>query len=288
MNVIEYFNDIHIIQIGAGGTGSWLVPLVSKLINNIKLRIREDQKITYNIIDSDIVEERNILRQNFTSWDIYKNKAQALVNRYSEDFPEIKAINKYIKTENILIDLLYKIDIVCYISKTHSDNFPNLIEKLSECETTKHDLMIFLGCVDNNKTRRIIFKTLKKLEKRVPTRFVEYYNDGFILDGVCERSIIYIDSGNSLYNGQIATTKFYANDIIKDNNSKKLNFLKMFPIEQQEQEAQSCAFFGDQSQCVNNLAASLVFANLQKILVNNELPPNLIEFNSSGFCNFKI
>ena len=51
---------------------------------------------------------------------------------------------------------------------------------------------------------------------------------------------------------------------------------------------QSCAFFGDQSQAINSLAATLMFINLQKILVTSELPPELITFNSSGYSTFEI
>jgi len=39
----------------------------------------------------------------------------------------------------------------------------------------------------------------------------------------------------------------------------------MFPINnEQDDTQQSCAFFGDQSQAINNLAAALMFCNLQK------------------------
>ncbi len=271
----DYFDDIHIIQIGAGGTGSWLVPLVSKLINNIRLRISEERKLSYSIIDPDSVEERNIIRQNFTSWDIGKNKAQALVNRYSENFPDIRAINLYIKTPITLLDCLedkLKID----FTRTKLSKYPDLVEKVSNLETDKRELIIFLGCVDNNKTRRIIYSTIKKIDKRV-----------VYIHNIVERSIIYIDSGNSLHNGQIVSSFF--NVDLKGSDQVPINFMKMFPLTIAEtEEAQSCAFFGDQSQCVNNLAASLMFANLQRILINNELPPNLIEFSSTGFCHFKI
>ena len=51
---------------------------------------------------------------------------------------------------------------------------------------------------------------------------------------------------------------------------------------------QSCAFFGDQSQAINTMAATLMFINLQKILISSELPPELVTFNSSGYSTFEL
>ena len=67
MDILNQFSKIVIAQVGCGGTGSWFVPFVSKLANNIKLRTVSDDFINYTIFDDDIVEQRNILRQNFSS-----------------------------------------------------------------------------------------------------------------------------------------------------------------------------------------------------------------------------
>jgi len=79
INILDYFNNISLIQIGAGGTGSWLVPLASKLVNNIYLRLENTKKIYYTLVDFDIVEERNILRQNFQSGTLEKIKLKLLL-----------------------------------------------------------------------------------------------------------------------------------------------------------------------------------------------------------------
>ena len=89
MDILNQFSKIVIAQVGCGGTGSWLVPFVSKLANNIKLRTVSDDFINYTIFDDDIVEQRNILRQNFSSWDIGKNKALALVSKNVFEFQDI-------------------------------------------------------------------------------------------------------------------------------------------------------------------------------------------------------
>jgi len=245
---------ISVTQIGCGGTGSWVVPLVSKLLNNLSLHLNtEETQIRYELVDCDIVERRNILRQNFTEWDIGKSKVQALVSRYVYNFPDYLFGNKTkIKSVKNVISLTF-------------GNY-NL-----------RFLQIFLGCVDNNLTRRHIYKACSKLHKTED-------KDVFI----------YIDSGNNVYNGQIVTSVFG----LKENDKscltnfkpyKQLNFLKMFSDKvEQESGEQSCAFFGDQSQAINNLAAALMFCCLQRILVASELPPQIIYFNSSGYANFEI
>jgi hypothetical protein len=128
-------------------------------------------------------------------------------------------------------------------------------------------LVILIGCVDNNNTRKIIYSVFNKIN-------------------ISNTTVIYIDSGNNLDNGQIITlARFNSLETLQQTSkTKKINFLKLFSEEQNVE--QSCAFFGDQSLAINNLAASLILINLQRILINNEIPPTLIEFNSTGYCVF--
>ena len=273
MNLAEYSKRIVIIQVGCGGTGSWLVPLASKLLNNIKLRLPETTEVVYKIIDDDTVEERNILRQNFSAWDIGKGKAMSLISRYCYNFKNMVSITKRIKTKNDLLDLIIKTS-------------EGLYEVLN-MDIRQETLVIIIGCVDNNKSRQLINKLAKNINK-------EHLFP-----------IVYLDSGNLLFNGQIVTVSYGFNEfLIKMINEfepdkarqleqqiksrKKLNFNKMFAITEEEEVQQSCAFFGDQSQAVNSLAATMLFCNLQKILVASEIPPEVITFNSSGYSTFEI
>lgn len=71
-----------IVVFGTGGTGSRLVPLLSQFIKTCNWVL--DPQIT--IIDFDVVEEKNLARQNFILTDVGKNKAQVLANRYSKAY----------------------------------------------------------------------------------------------------------------------------------------------------------------------------------------------------------
>jgi molybdopterin/thiamine biosynthesis adenylyltransferase len=259
MNILDHFKNISVIQIGCGGTGSWLVPYVSKLLNNIRLRMPEDSQVVYKLVDDDTVEERNILRQNFNSWDIGKSKAIALLGRNYYSLLETQAITTRIRTSTMMEHIIFK-----------SEAFP--------IELLQKTLTIVLGCVDNNRSRQQINNFLKKIYTKTSS------------------PMVYLDAGNLLYNGQVVTMSYGYNECIQEESNrlklktkKKINFNKMFEIPKENEEVQqSCAFFGDQTQAMNIMAATVLFCNLQKILINSEIPPNIITFNSSGYSTFEL
>jgi tRNA A37 threonylcarbamoyladenosine dehydratase len=70
------------IVVGAGGTGSRLVPLLCQFLKTINWI--PDPKIY--IIDHDTVEDKNLARQNFIKLDLNKSKAVVLADRYGKAF----------------------------------------------------------------------------------------------------------------------------------------------------------------------------------------------------------
>jgi hypothetical protein len=71
-----------IFVFGCGGTGSRVVPLLAQFIKSCPWVPNPEMYI----FDFDEVEEKNLLRQNFISTDVGKNKAVVLANRYSKAF----------------------------------------------------------------------------------------------------------------------------------------------------------------------------------------------------------
>lgn len=67
---------------GVGGTGSRLVPLVAQFIRTCNWIINPE----IALIDPDVVEDKNLSRQNFVSIDVGKSKSQVLASRYSRAF----------------------------------------------------------------------------------------------------------------------------------------------------------------------------------------------------------
>ncbi len=245
------FNKVNIIQFGCGGTGSYMVRPVMKFLRNLYSRI-DNFECKYILIDGDYVEQRNIMRQNFTEDHFNRNKSEVL--KFENDFIKlntIECISQMITTKkqisNILDSSLYKFN----------------------SQSTDNEINIILGCVDNNKCRRLIYK----------------YTESML-----DYNIIYLDSGNNLYNGQIITS-IHSNELkLKLNNVsfENIKFLKFFPLKPKTIDEKSCAFFGDQSQSINMFASTLLFMNIQKILIENIIPPKIINFNSSGFSTFDV
>ena len=66
-----------VIVIGCGGTGSYVIRDLARAISTLA------KKPNLLLIDGDVVEEKNLKRQNFIASDITKNKAETLARRYA-------------------------------------------------------------------------------------------------------------------------------------------------------------------------------------------------------------
>ena len=68
---------VKIVMLGAGGTGGYIAPYLYRLLHML------DRPARFVICDGDIVEPKNLDRQNFVSADLGENKARILAERYS-------------------------------------------------------------------------------------------------------------------------------------------------------------------------------------------------------------
>lgn len=67
---------VKIVLVGTGGTGGYIVPQLYRLLYAL------DRPIRVILCDGDLVEEKNLGRQNFIEADLGKNKAMVLAERY--------------------------------------------------------------------------------------------------------------------------------------------------------------------------------------------------------------
>lgn len=68
---------VKIVMLGAGGTGGYVAPYLFRLLHML------DRPARFVICDGDIVELKNLDRQNFVPADLGENKARILAERYS-------------------------------------------------------------------------------------------------------------------------------------------------------------------------------------------------------------
>lgn len=125
-----------------------------------------ERPVRFIICDGDIVEEKNLVRQNFTPADLGENKAKVLAERYSSVFGmETEYVPEFIESGERLLSML------------RARTFPT--GPYWHSQTVK-ELVILIGAVDNNKSRKLCHEVFYKLD-----------------------DLIYIDSGNGMHTGQI-------------------------------------------------------------------------------------
>ena len=92
---------VQILIIGAGGTGGYVIPHL------YRIAFASDRKCRIIIADGDIVEDKNLVRQSFSSLDVGENKATVMAERYSDVFGiETEYIPDFIEDEEQLYNLL--------------------------------------------------------------------------------------------------------------------------------------------------------------------------------------
>ncbi len=94
------FLPARIIIFGAGGTGSRLISPLSQLVRT-SIKKHNPQAwlmgLPIYVVDGDIVEQKNLTRQNFIAPDVGRNKALVVAERYSAAFDvDIYPVQKYL------------------------------------------------------------------------------------------------------------------------------------------------------------------------------------------------
>ena len=125
---------VKVVMLGAGGTGGYVAPYVFHLLHML------DRPARFVVCDGDIVEPKNLDRQNFAPADLGENKARVLAERYSTVLG--------METEYV---------------PSFIEKLPDLMELIEPKEwelnpySTKRtkEMVLLLGCVDNNKTRQL-------------------------------------------------------------------------------------------------------------------------------------
>ena len=187
---------IEIIIIGCGGTGSMFIRdaiRIAKVYNDslpTKKSYRPEPRITDIIlIDGDIVETKNLVRQNFIPCDIGCYKSEVLAERYGAAFDmPIKAVTHYMEDPNELFNLAFK--------------------RRSPYESDRMGTKLIFSFVDNVKTRLML------------SNFMMGYYDEYIYNIhssdtgkhiLSNADIVMIDSGNSKYAGQVCISAVRSN-----------------------------------------------------------------------------
>ena len=230
---------ITIVIIGAGGTGGYVIPHL------YRIAYASNRPCRVIIADGDIVEEKNLIRQNFAPCDIGENKAKVMAERYSEVFGiETDYIPDYIEDEEQLYRLL----------------------NVSDPYHRPRPASVLIGAVDNNRSRIMCHNVFNKL------------ND-----------IIYIDSGNGAYTGQVVCGAKMRGRVVSKPIARVypdiLTNAEKFPSEL------SCAersISAPQTIAANVFASTAVASMLYHLLIEGKLQNNRLTFSSRKLLMKKI
>lgn len=227
---------VKIIVLGAGGTGGYVIP------NLYRLAFARKGNVRIIVCDGDIVERKNLIRQNFVEQDIGRNKAQVLAERYSEAFGIACEYRSYFIEDEAELRNIVSPD---FVATEYNDI----------AETQR---VILLGCVDNNKSRQLCHKV-----------FSDHIN------------LVYIDSGNDEFTGQVVCgVRQNKRTTFKPVCSLYPELLKdedKFPSELSCAERTVSA---PQSVTANLFAANAMIAFLYDLLICGELKTRYVTFSS--------
>lgn len=218
---------VKVVMLGAGGTGGHAAPHIYRLLYALNRPAR------FVICDGDIVEAKNLVRQNFAPADLGENKARVLAERYATVFGmEAEYVPHFIESSEDLMEL---------ITPRGWE-----LEKYSSRQTL--EMVILLGCVDNNKSRQLCHQVFCR-----------------------SKDLIYIDSGNGEFSGQIVCgVRRNGRTAFKPIGSVHPEMLKSrdrFPSELSCAEA---AASDPQSIAANITAATAIVDMLYNILAHGE------------------
>lgn len=227
---------VKIIVIGAGGTGGYVIPHL------YRIGFAANRQIRIIVCDGDVVEEKNLIRQNFIEQDIGRNKAQVQAERYSAAFGiECEYIPDFIENEGQLINL------------TTPDFYARPYSNIPETQR-----VILLGCVDNDKSRQLCHKVFNKAE-----------------------NIVYIDSGNGEHTGQVVCgVRQNGRTTYKPVGSLYPNVLKEEDKFPSELSCAERAVSAPQSVTANLTAATAMVGFLYNLLIVGDLITRYVTFSS--------
>lgn len=230
---------VKVVMLGAGGTGGHAAPHIYRLLYAL------DRPARFILCDGDIVEHKNLVRQNFAPADLGENKARVLAERYATVFGmEVEYIPRFLETIDDLMEVIK----------------PNGWELTKYSYAQTPEMVILLGCVDNNKSRKLCHEAFNQ-----------------------SKDLVYIDSGNGEFSGQVVCgVRKNGRTVFKSIGGVYPQILKetdRFPSELSCAEA---AVSDPQSIAANITAATAVVDMLYNILAHGESLVRQTDFSTKS------
>lgn len=167
---------VKIVMLGVGGTGGYAAPYIYRLIHTLERPVR------FLVADGDVVEEKNLVRQNFVHADLGRNKAAVMAERYASAFGmEVAYLPEFIEDENTLAPLLTS-------------------------SVWNKELVILIGAVDNNRSRQMCHSVFQKAKELIYIDSGNGQYTGQVVCGIRRNGRTYYKPVGTLYPDVLADT----------------------------------------------------------------------------------
>lgn len=258
------------VVVGCGGTGSRLIPLLAQFLKTCQWILNP----VIHLVDDDVVEEKNLARQNFISTDVGKPKAAVLATRYGKAYNiPIVAITKRVSR---------------YGKEGAGQVFNDIFSQEALVPGNKNAAMI-ISCVDSMDARHAILDEFSSL----------FLAGSIFLDGGNEdifgqvmisnprtflaRNVSHGAGGESKHKDCLAQCyPKLANQVPVSHTVNEIPFnLKFYNQASDGVSTRSCADL-DQTMAINSLVAITMFGLIQNILFSRTINTPRINVTLSG------
>jgi len=249
---------LKIYLVGCGGTGSWLAPHLVRLARFLRETRSVNVQVTF--VDPDVVETKNVFRQNFCEAEVGGHKAELLALRYAAAWGTSIEVHAT-RFEKGMVQLEYG------------------------------DVGVILGCVDNAAARRAIADVLTQDSKqhgdeRLPRLWWLDCGNGMdtgqVLFGAA-RNVRQLQHAFPYWPDQSFCVNLPAPDV---QHPDLLEDRRAETGPRQSQNAGSCAemlLMGDQSPSINAMVANIAATYLWRLFAD---PKGLTMF--ATYCNLNV
>ena len=268
----ETYMTTKIIVVGCGGTGGRIIPLLAQHVANHNYDVKTNLRVRpylghymeLLLIDMDIVEPKNLRRQNFYAFDVAKNKASIMAERYSA---------------------LYGISI-----ESAEGKFEECIDKIGAQRRGGECNYIIFDCTDNVSARR----SIENLFPSTNTLLISCGNEeefGQVLVSTCGQ-------GNNQRTANLLSVLGVVDQAVIEEKAGKTYEISNLPTllelykNFRDTEKPSCTdmtLINDQSMPINSLVAQCAYNVFYEITGGKHLTYNMVKCNvNNGFSTTHI
>lgn len=266
------YHTTNVIVVGCGGTGGRLIPALAQHIKNHNDTIQNvvmnkqflKHRMTLTICDKDIVETKNLLRQNFYSFDVGKNKAEVLAKRFSAlHGMDINFIPDYVTEGSKTFSGYYDGNTILF-DCTDNLNARKQIEKQLSGQKIN-----IISCGNEDTFGQVLFSCKGYTNPGIDRELTRY-----LCNSLAELDKV-IKNPNVTYKGQFSYLP---------------TLLEMYP-NFKDSEKKSCTEMvlqDEQSMPINSLVAQLAFNMFYNLVAGNGFNYNMVKCSTNNIFDTKF